>query len=143
MQAELKDILSTLEEHGIRATANRILVLKALMESASPLTMSELEEKLDTLDKSSIFRTLTAFREHHLVHAIGTCDEGTKYEACHSCHEEGDSDEHVHFHCSVCHRTFCFEDIPVPQAALPDGFMVEDVNYVANGICPDCRSKLG
>jgi len=141
MQNGNHNISEILEEHGIRATANRIIVLRALLESDGPLTMSELESGIDSLDKSSIFRALVTFREHHLVHGIDACDEGTKYEVCHSDHEKGDSDEHVHFHCSVCHRTFCFEDVPVPSASFPDGFHVEEVNYVATGICPECRSK--
>ena len=51
-------------EHGIKPTANRLLVLKALADSHRPVTMSELEDAIDTIDKSGIFRTLTLFKEH-------------------------------------------------------------------------------
>lgn len=131
-----------LKEHGIRPTANRLLVLKALCEAEGPQTMTELEDRIVSIDKSNIFRALMTFREHHLVHAIDTCDEGTKYEVCHS-HGDHDekSDEHVHFHCSVCHRTFCFEEIAIPVAAFPAGFEITDINYVATGICPECAKK--
>ena len=49
-------------EHGIKPTANRLLVLKALADSHRPVTMSELEDAIDTIDKSGIFRTLTLFK---------------------------------------------------------------------------------
>ena len=49
---ELENILS---EHGIKPTANRLLVLKALAESHRPLTMAELEDQIDSIDKSGIF----------------------------------------------------------------------------------------
>lgn len=136
-----ENLTTLLEAHGLRVTANRILVLKALNEFSGPATMTDLETEIASMDKSSIFRTLVSFREHHLVHTIETCGEGTKYEICHSSHDEGESDEHVHFHCSVCHRTYCFEDIPIPPAPLPEGFEAEEVNYVVSGICPDCRNR--
>lgn len=127
-----------LKSHGIRPTSNRILVLKALMDAEGPLTMTELEDKLGTVDKSNVFRALVLFREQHLVHTIEACDEGTLYEVCHSDHEE-ENDEHIHFHCSVCHKTYCFEETAIPVAAFPAGFEVTGINYVATGICPDCR----
>lgn len=138
---DLKYIVSVLEGHGIKVTANRVLVLKALMEAGIPMTMSQLEDYIGSLDKSSIFRALVCFREHHLVHSLEVCDEGSKYELCHSDNADGDSDEHVHFHCSVCHRTFCFEEIPIPYVAFPEGFQIDGVNYIASGICPDCLAR--
>lgn len=138
----MKEINDILESHGVRVTPNRILVLRALVDSANPLTMSELEDCIGTMDKSSIFRALVVFREHHLVHCIEACDEGTRYEVCRSEDCEEDTDEHVHFHCTICHRTFCFEDIPVPSVVLPEGFRRESANYVVSGICPECRGKV-
>ena len=134
---ELEQILS---EHGVKATANRLLVLKALAESQRPLTMAELEDKIDSIDKSGIFRTLTLFNEHYLLHQIDDGCEGVRYELCHATGEV-DDDRHVHFHCEACHRTFCFEDIPVPAIDLPDGFIAETANFMIKGICPECAGK--
>ena len=131
---ELEDILS---EHGVKPTANRLLVLKALAESQRPLTMAELEDQIDSIDKSGIFRTLTLFKENHLLHQIDDGCEGVRYELCHA-HGEVDDDRHVHFHCEVCHRTFCLEDTPIPSVTYPDGFEVETINYMAKGICHEC-----
>ena len=132
--------VSLLEEHGIKSTANRLLVLKALAESQRPVTMAELEDAIDSIDKSGIFRTLTLFNEHHLLHQIDDGCEGVRYELCHATGDV-DDDRHVHFHCEVCHRTFCLEEIPVPTVALPDGFQAETVNFMVKGICPECASK--
>ena len=57
-----------LEEHGIKPTANRIVVAKALASSMLPQSLAELERRIMTIDKSNIFRALVLFREHHLVH---------------------------------------------------------------------------
>ena len=65
-----------LEEHGIKPTANRIVVLKELVKALHPITLSELEYRILSIDKSNIFRALTLFREHHLVHVIEGGSEG-------------------------------------------------------------------
>ena len=38
-----------LEEHGIKPTANRILVVKALASSMQPLSLAELERRIMTM----------------------------------------------------------------------------------------------
>jgi Fur family ferric uptake transcriptional regulator len=128
-----------LEEHGVKPTPNRILVAKALAEAGRPLSLMELEARLETIDKSNVFRALTAFREAHLVHVLEDAGDGVRYELCHSHHEEHDDDIHVHFYCTKCHRTYCLEDTPVPPVQVPEGYAPDSVSYLIKGICPDCR----
>ena len=52
-------------EHGIKPTANRIVIARALASADRPMSMTELEESILTIDKSNIFRALTTFKEHH------------------------------------------------------------------------------
>ena len=61
-----------LEQHGVKPTANRLIVLRALESAGRPMSLSELEHRIKTIDKSGIFRTLTLFREQHLVHGLRT-----------------------------------------------------------------------
>lgn len=56
--------------HGIKPTAKRIVIAKALKTERQPMSMVELERQISTIDKSGIFRTLMLFKAHHLVHAI-------------------------------------------------------------------------
>lgn len=137
MQNNIENLLS---EHGIRPTANRIMIASALAEAKKPMSMTELEQMLETIDKSGIFRTLTIFHKHHLVHSVESGD-GVMYEICRSRGEDHDEDLHAHFHCEVCGKTFCMENIPVPEVTLPQGYEMSSVNYVIKGICPDCSSK--
>ena len=124
--------------HGIRPTANRILVAQALARSGRPVSLTELETALDTIDKSGIFRTLTLFREHHLVHTIED-GEAVRYELCHSHDEAHDDDLHPHFYCEKCHRTFCLDGVAVPSIPLPSGYTGHSTTYLIKGICPECR----
>ena len=126
--------------HGIRPTANRILILKTLLQAGRPLSLTEIETALESVDKSIISRTLTAFRRHHLLHAVSD-GSSIRYEVCHCTEAEEDTDRHVHFHCERCGRTYCLEDLPVPPVSCPDGFRVESAEYVLHGICPACTGK--
>ena len=130
-------ILKLLGEHGIKATANRILVAVALSEAGRPLSLMELEDRIGTIDKSGIFRCLSTFKEHHLVHSIEDV-EGTRYELCLSHDSDHDEDTHVHFYCERCHRTFCLDDIHIPPVPLPKGYDSRTSNYLVKGICPEC-----
>ena len=98
--------VSLLEEHGIKPTANRIVLARALASSMQPQSLAELERRIQTIDKSNIFRGLMLFREHHLVHAIEGSNDGTKYELCHSHDHDHDDDQHPHFYCEQCHETY-------------------------------------
>ena len=128
-----------LEEHGIKPTANRIVVAQALAVAGRPMSLSELEYQILTIDKSGVFRCLTLFRKHHLVHVIEDGGNGVRYELCHShAGHDHDDDQHIHFYCEGCRRTFCITDVRIPLVTLPDGYTLESINYMAKGLCPEC-----
>ena len=115
-----------LEKHGVKSTANRIMIVKALAEEENPKSVKELEDKLVLIDKSNIFRALTIFRKHHLVHTIEDGNGGIRYELCMSHSSVDDDDEHVHFFCEKCGKKFwtyirakqTYDDIVVSTRAV-------------------------
>lgn len=136
-----QDIISRLGSKGIRPTANRILVMKTLMGEQNPQSLSNLERKMVSMDKSSIFRTLTLFLEHDVVHAF---EDGRGVLCYELCEEKGACDHHdghIHFYCESCQRSFCMEDIHIPSFELPEGFYPHSISFVIKGECPDCRKK--
>ena len=134
-------VVKILEDHGVRLTANRLVVAKTLAASPFPMSLIELENKILTIDRSNIFRALTLFKEHHLVHAIEDGSGGVRYEMCRSHNHEVDDDEHAHFHCERCGKTYCLDYGSIPPIPLPDGFEPISVNYLVKGICPECRRR--
>lgn len=130
-----------LEQRGVRPTALRMLIFRTLVEAGRPLSLGDMEDLLDTVDKSTIFRTLTLLLSHRLVHAIEDGSGSLKYEACDGKCACTVDDMHAHFFCQACQRTFCFRQIQVPQVALPDGFAVQSINYMIKGFCPDCAAR--
>lgn len=128
-------------KHGIRPTAVRILVLEAMTRFGSTFSLADLETETDTLDKSSIFRTLALFARQHLIHVVEDGSGTTKYCLCHNDHVCRIEELHCHFHCEVCGKTFCLDHIHVPVIACPEGYEAREINYLIQGRCPDCRSK--
>ena len=134
-----EELIQLLECHGVKPTANRLTIARALAMAGRPLSLGELETQLETIDKSNIFRSLQLFREAHLVHALEDSGDGVRYEICHSHNGDEDDDLHVHFYCTSCHRTFCLEDGAVPEVTVPEGFKAETASHLVRGLCPDCR----
>lgn len=130
-----------LEQHGIKPTANRIVVVRELATAMRPMTLAELEYKILSIDKSNIFRALCIFKEHRLVHVIEGGSDGTRYEICHSHDHDHDEDVHPHFYCERCQQTYCLDYCEVPEIQLPKGFEKTSANLMIKGICPDCLSK--
>lgn len=123
----------------IRPTAMRELVLRVLTDQTTAISLSELEKKFDRADKVTLYRTLKTFEEKKLIHSI---DDGTgsmKYALCKETCQCNPEDLHIHFLCSVCGKTYCLDDIAVPQVQLPVGFSLESLNLIVKGKCANCR----
>ena len=132
------EIELTLKNHGIAPTPVRILVYQSLCQANSPMSLSDLEILLETIDKSTISRTLSLFRSNNLVHTINDGSGSVKYEVCKSHGMDSDNDRHIHFRCEKCGVTRCFNQISIPEVSLPEGFTVKEVSFVITGICSNC-----
>ena len=130
------------EKAGIRITAVRLLIWREIRRAfAGAFSLSDLEDTLPTVDKSTLFRTLTLLSEAHLLHDIDDGSGSHKFCVCHhddTLHCTG----HVHLTCRICHRTFCLTDIRIPQVDLPEGFIPEEAEYIVKGVCPECAKGL-
>ncbi len=132
-----------LESKGVKPTANRINVLRHLDGRGRPGSLADLCGKLVTMDKSSVFRTLTLFLQHDVVHAFEDGRGIVHYELCRDNGECSHEDGHVHFYCESCQQSFCIESMHIPAPHLPQGFVSHDVSYVVKGLCPQCAKKAG
>lgn len=129
-----------LSHKGVKPTANRMLVYRELAKAGRPLALADLEAAMPTMDKSSIFRVLTLFLEHEVVHSFSDGRGVLNYELCGSDGHCTHGDSHIHFYCEACQRSFCLEDVPLPDIELPQGFFPHSVSFVIKGECPDCRN---
>lgn len=134
-------ISESLEKYGVSPTPIRIMVYRCLDTSATPLSLSEIEMFLDSVDKSTVSRTLALFRKRHLVHCFNDGSGSMKYELCRTPHDFGE-DMHVHFHCEKCGKTECLSSVKIPSVDIPEGYLSHTSNFVITGICPGCNGPL-
>jgi Fur family ferric uptake transcriptional regulator len=130
--------LEKLIERDIKPTAIRLLVLRTMLNFRQAFSLSDLETALETVDKSTVFRTITIFHQKHLIHSIDDGSGAIKYSVCNSDCMCEINDLHPHFSCSKCHKTTCLTSIRIPQVELPDGFLLSSVNFVLKGLCDAC-----
>lgn len=136
----MKETEAFLEKMGITPTPVRKLVYHCLKNSGGALSLSDLEERLNTIDKSTISRTLNLFKEKHLLHSFNDGSGSMKYEVCTS-HGDHHDDLHVHFRCLECGETICLLGLEVPVVELPSGYRVKEVSYVVTGVCAKCAAN--
>ena len=133
-----KDITRQLQSRNIKPTAMRLLILQVLTDQKTAISLPELENKLEKADKATLYRTLKTFQDNKLIHSIDDGTGSVKYALCQEtceCHPE---DLHVHFLCTKCEKTFCLNDISIPNLNLPKDFYLESVNMAVKGVCSNC-----
>ncbi len=135
------EYLDRLKKRGIKPTSLRVLILRTMMHENRAVSILDIESELETVDKSTIFRTVTLFLSHHLIHSIDDGSGSLKYAVCGNSCTCAVEDLHSHFYCNSCHKTYCLEGIDVPVVELPVGFSLQSINYVLKGICFVCSSK--
>lgn len=138
-QSSMSSAEQHLEQHGIKPTAVRILVWEYASGHSETFSLADMEHLMPHTDRSSIFRALKLFTEHHLLHAIDDGSGQQKYCVC-RCEGKGHLN-HVHFTCTQCGKTYCLEDYTIPLVDLPEGFRMEDAEYIIKGICRNCLYK--
>lgn len=138
----MREVEKMLKERGISPTPVRVLVYRCLKDSEQPISLSDLEIRLESVDKSTISRTLSTFRKNHLLHSINDGSGSAKYELCtthdHALHD----DRHVHFRCENCGATICLNSVAVPRVELPEGYIGREISYMISGVCSSCAKKL-
>lgn len=130
-----------LEEVGIRPTATRLLIYGTIAGLTDTFSLGNLEDLLPSIDKSVIFRTLTLFHEHHLIHGVDDGSGSHKYCLCHNHGHCLNEEAHCHFYCEHCQKTYCLNKDSIPPIRLPEGFVAQKVSYVVKGICSECARK--
>ncbi len=121
-----------LRSYGIRPTAIRLMIFKCISEFGSAFSFDDISDVLETIDRSTIFRTLNTFENSGLIHKFEDGLGHSKY--CLS------MSNHVHVSCKCCGKTFCLPIHSHPQFSLPENFQIEEIKYVITGICQDCKA---
>ena len=123
---------------GIRVTAQRLAVYRALAEDLAHPTAesvySRLSRQLPGLSQATIYRTLQFFESENLIRKVSSPGAIGRFDA--------NVEPHQHLVCRVCGS---LEDISVPElhsAVIPRiaGFTVEELDIRLVGLCKACST---
>lgn len=129
------------EEHKIRKTQTRNLVLNCFLQSELALSHHALETLLPkTVDRITLYRTLNKFVEHGVLHKIENAGQ-THFALCHTCDAHKHTDNHIHFQCARCSSIQCIHQKEDLMYTLPQGFIVNQVEVLIKGVCRSCSQK--
>jgi len=131
-----------LRSHSLRITPFREQVLRLFLENSAAISSRKIQEELKDADRITVYRTIKSFVDKGLVHEAFDGTDTPKYALCEEhCNEHSHHDQHVHFHCDSCDKTFCVEEVEVPYITTPKGFEVKSTNIVLNGKCETCTTR--
>ncbi|GAA4343319.1 Fur family transcriptional regulator [Flaviaesturariibacter amylovorans] len=135
---ELK-IAEILRRKNLSVTDSRKKILSIFLSHPDALAHGDIEKKAgEKFDRVTVYRTLQTFEEKGILHSIPTADNSVLYALCKDCGDGHHHDDHVHFICSQCQKTYCLDDVVSPQIGLPDGYRAETVQVLINGVCKHC-----
>lgn len=136
----MSNLEEILKNNKVRPTAMRILVLQYLLKKDIAVSLTDIENYFDNVDRTTLYRTLKTFVNQGIVHKIDDGTGVTKFALCEeNCHCEVEKDLHVHFHCNKCEETICLPNNKIPTIEIPNNFVAEEINLVVKGICEKCN----
>jgi Fur family transcriptional regulator, ferric uptake regulator len=136
-----EDGVEILKRNHLSITNIRKDILRLLLQKKTGLSHHDFERGLSAgVDRTTIYRTLQTFSEKGIIHTIPTTDDTIRYALCKdSCTEDQHTDNHAHFACEKCGKTFCLESVAIPSIKVPKGFTVKQKDLVMTGICRSCE----
>jgi len=128
-----------LHARGLRATPQRLTVLRALARAKAPVSHPELAERLadQGMDRSTVYRSLLTLTEAGITVKAALGDNVWRYELMKDATEHHGA--HPHLVCGDCGAVSC---LPEDAVRLDDGGLGIEVDSVQlRGRCADCNES--
>lgn len=130
--------IKRLDEAGYRSGAARREVIDLLAAEPCAVTALEIDRRLDSVGRASVYRTLDQLERLHLAHRVEIGGDAAGYERV-------DPDRHHHhLVCERCGRHAPFADPSLERAieaiSREADFDVAAHDVVLRGRCPDCKT---
>lgn len=136
---DAKDLLG---RNGLNRTKGKVQILQEISRSEKPLSVTEIHHRMkESCDVSTIFRTITQFKEKHIVQEVNLDEGFFRYEM--SAHDKG-HDHHHHVRCRVCGDIKNIEKCdlgPFEKAIAKLGFKEMEHRLEFTGVCSRCSKK--
>jgi Fur family transcriptional regulator, ferric uptake regulator len=127
-----------LDEAGYRSGASRRKVVELLAGEPCAVTALEIDRRLDSVGRASVYRTLDQLDRLHLVQQVEIGGDAAGYERI------DPEQHHHHLVCEQCGRLSPFADPPLERAieavSRAAEFEIAAHDVVLRGRCPDCKT---
>ncbi|WP_422349950.1 Fur family transcriptional regulator [Flagellimonas sp.] len=125
-----------LDQKGLKKTKLRLELVKHFKDAKHAQSYSDLKEIMgEGVDKSTLYRNLSAFEEVGLIHGINDHSGITKYALGAS---PSAGQEHAHFVCESCETVYCVKGMTEIQMKVPSGFKAKNIQTIIRGTCANC-----
>lgn len=125
-----------LNQAGFRAGAARRQVIELLEGERCAVTALEIDRRLPSVGRASVYRTLEQLEQLDLVHRVDVGGEVSAFE------RNDPGEHHHHMVCVRCGRLVPFEDRELERAIHRVGeeaeFEVLSHDVLLRGVCPRC-----
>ncbi len=126
-----------LDETGHRSGRARRAVVELLAGAECALTALEIDRRIDSVGRASVYRTLDQLEQLQLIQRVDVGGDAAGYERV------DPADHHHHLVCQDCGRLSPFTSEPLEGAieavGRSSGFALASHDVVLRGTCPDCN----
>ena len=138
-----KDALLTLQKAGISKTSQRLAVLNILLKATTPLSVNTIRQSLETkanIDKVTVYRILSLFRQRGIIREIASAGGANYFEMA-----TLENPLHPHFSCRNCGAFTCLAPLPFTQAPelilSKNDYSIDHIEINISGLCACCRNS--
>lgn len=128
-----------LNEAGFRAGAARQKVIELLGGESCAVTALEIDQRLPSVGRASVYRTLEQLEQLELVHRVDVGGEMVAFERI------DPGGHHHHMVCIRCGRLVPFSDAKLERAIETIGeraeFEITAHDVLLRGVCPRCSER--
>jgi Fur family ferric uptake transcriptional regulator len=128
-----------LRERGLRVTAQRLAVLRAVSDGGHVTADSSVRGEVGSISLQAVYDALAALVEVGLVRRIQPAGSPALFEA-------RVSDNHHHLICRHCGRVADVDCAvgytPCLTASDDRGYQIDEAEVIYWGLCPQCQSRL-
>jgi Fur family ferric uptake transcriptional regulator len=130
--------IQRLDEAGYRSGASRRKIVELLAQERCAVTALEIDRRLDSVGRATVYRTLDQLERLHLVHRVEIGGDAAGYERV------DPEAHHHHLVCEQCGRLSPFADPSLERAieaiVRRADFEVAAHDVVLRGKCPACKT---
>lgn len=132
-----------LKRNHLSATSIREEILRVFISSRSPISMSELKDRMGrNCDRVTLYRNLKNFTRKGILHEVYLDKQESRFVMPENIVDpDKDYAEHLHFKCTKCDMVKCLTDQEIMNIKLPEGYTMQETNFVVFGLCDKCSKS--